>query len=104
KQLPPTSFFDSLVGGDDSTDDEEIENVAADVESILGMAAARGVPQRMLRWHYRSRHHSLIALSNQEFYDNRLVVFPSPEPTSRGMGLVFHHLPKTSYDRGKSRT
>lgn len=103
KQLPPTSFFDSLVGGDD-VEEEDDENVAADVESVLGLASARGVPQRMLRWHYRSRHHSLIALSNQEFYDNRLVVFPSPEPTSRGTGLVFHHLPKTAYDRGKSRT
>ena len=35
----------------------------------------------MLRWHYRSRHESLIAFSNSEFYDNRLVVFPSPHPT-----------------------
>jgi very-short-patch-repair endonuclease len=108
KQLPPTSFFDSLVAANDSeeTDDDDTggQNVAADVESILGMATARGLPQRMLRWHYRSRHHSLIALSNQEFYDNRLVVFPSPEPTSRNTGLVFHHLPKTSYDRGRSRT
>lgn len=103
KQLPPTSFFDSLVGGDDMAEEVD-ENVAADVESILGLAAARGIRPRMLRWHYRSRHHSLIAFSNLEFYDNRLIVFPSPEPTSRGMGLVFHHLPKTSYDRGKSRT
>lgn len=104
KQLPPTSFFDTLLGGDDPLDEAEEESVAADMESILGLAAARGMPQRMLRWHYRSRHHSLITLSNREFYDNRLIVFPSPDPPSRGFGLKFHHLPNTHYERGRSRT
>lgn len=104
KQLPPTSFFDALLGVDDPADDEEGDNVAADMESILSLAVARGMPQRMLRWHYRSRHHSLISLSNREFYDNRLVVFPSPEPPGRALGLTFHHLPDARYDRGRSRT
>ncbi len=102
KQLPPTSFFDALVGEEDPADDEEI--VTADIESLLGLMLGQGAPSRMLRWHYRSQHQSLIALSNEEFYDNRLVVFPSPEPPHRGLGLVFHHLPNTVYDRGKSRT
>ena len=54
--------------------------------------------------HYRSRHESLIAVSNYVFYDNKLVVFPNPDTTKRDLGLVFHHLPDTDYDRGKSRT
>jgi very-short-patch-repair endonuclease len=33
---------------------------------------------RQLRWHYRSQHESLIAFSNNEFYQNSLIVFPSP--------------------------
>ena len=33
---------------------------------------------RMLEVHYRSRHHSLIAYSNREFYGERLLVYPSP--------------------------
>jgi very-short-patch-repair endonuclease len=102
KQLPPTSFFDALVGEEDPADDEEV--VTSDVESLLGLMLGQGAPSRMLRWHYRSRHQSLITLSNEQFYDNRLVVFPSPEPSHRGLGLVFHHLPNTVYDRGKSRT
>ena len=57
------------------------------VESILGPVLAKGVPERMLRWHYRSRHESLIAVSNREFYDNRLFVFPSPDDAVAGMGL-----------------
>ncbi|MGH8614280.1 MAG: DUF3320 domain-containing protein, partial [Gammaproteobacteria bacterium] len=102
KQLPPTNFFDALVGDDDL--EEDTESVSSDIESVLGLMAGQGAPQRMLRWHYRSRHESLIALSNREFYDNRLVVFPSPYPARPGLGLIFHHLPNTVYDRGRSRT
>jgi very-short-patch-repair endonuclease len=98
KQLPPTSFFDSL-----TKEVEDEENVTADLQSILGMCDAQGAPQRMLRWHYRSRHESLISLSNHEFYENKLVIFPSPGTKDR-MGLVFHHLKDTAYDRGKTRT
>jgi very-short-patch-repair endonuclease len=98
KQMPPTSFFDKM-----NTDTEDEENVTADMQSILGMCNAQGAPERMLRWHYRSRHESLISLSNHEFYENRLVIFPSPGSKSR-MGLAFHHLPEAIYDRGKTRT
>ena len=58
----------------------------------------------MLRWHYRSRHESLIAVSNQEFYENRLVVFPSPDRDREGVGLRYHHLAATVYDRGGTTT
>ena len=58
----------------------------------------------MLRWHYRSRHESLIAVSNREFYKNSLVVFPSPDAERRDVGLKSHLLPDTAYDRGGSRT
>ncbi|MFH6988414.1 DUF3320 domain-containing protein [Flavobacterium collinsii] len=98
KQMPPTSFFDRL-----NTDTEDEENVTADMQSILGMCDAQGAPQRMLRWHYRSRHESLINLSNQEFYENKLIIFPSPGSKSK-MGLAFNHLPDTYYDKGKTRT
>jgi very-short-patch-repair endonuclease len=98
KQLPPTSFFDSL-----TQEVEDEDNVTADLQSILGMCDAQGARQRMLRWHYRSRHESLIMLSNHEFYENRLVIFPSPGSTHH-LGLVFHHLKDTIYDKGKTRT
>jgi len=101
KQLPPTNFFDaSWEDGDD--DDDELST--RDMESILGLCASQGMPERMLHWHYRSRHESLVAVSNAEFYDNRLVVYPSPNRTSDAEGLVLHHLENTAYDRGGSRT
>ena len=74
-QLPPTSFFDRadhFIG----TEDEAEEII--DSESILDLALATYRPARELRWHYRSRHESLIAFSNRKFYDDKLIVFPSP--------------------------
>ncbi|MYF99613.1 DUF3320 domain-containing protein [Candidatus Poribacteria bacterium] len=101
QQLPPTSFFDKHIAEDD--DDLE-ENAPADTESILGLFSAKNSPQRMLRWHYRSRHPSLIAVSNFCFYENRLIIFPSPDAAREKVGLVYHYLPDTAYDRGGSRS
>ena len=100
RQLPPSSFFDRMVQSNDN--DDEGESVTADIESILGLFASRGAPSRGLRWHYRSRHESLIAFSNQEFYDGELVIFPSPDAGRQATGLRFHHLPDAVYDRGRS--
>ena len=100
KQLPPTSFFDSL---NDGSNDEDYESVG-DMESILSLFLGKGAPERMLRWHYRSRHDSLIAVSNNEFYNNRLMVFPSPGANPIARGLRLKHLPNTAYDRGKTRS
>ena len=97
KQMPPTRFFDSLGGGED-LDDED--NRLADLESILGTMTGQRAPQRMLRWHYRSRHESLIAVSNQEFYDGNLVLFPNFNPKDPTLGIKYHYLPDTIYERG----
>ena len=101
QQLPPSSFFDRMVQSNDD-DEDEGESVTADIESILGLFASRDAPSRALRWHYRSRHESLIAVSNQEFYDGNLVIFPSPDVGREATGLRFHHLPYAVYDRGRS--
>ena len=95
RQLPPTSFFDRA-GGDEA----EEQSDTADLESILGLFCAQGAPERWLRWHYRSRHESLITVSNHEFYDNRLFVFPSPDAGKEETGLCFQHEPENPYERG----
>ena len=104
RQLPPTAFFDRVTGGDDADDGDSDEMAAGDVESILDLCLARSYPQRMLRWHYRSRHHSLIAVSNHEFYDDGLFVVPSPDRNGSGRGLEFRFVADGVYDRGKTRT
>jgi very-short-patch-repair endonuclease len=103
QQLPPTAFFSKMTG---STDEEYEDDGAkvADIESILGLFSARGLPKRMLRWHYRSRHQSLIAVSNSQFYENKLFIVPSPHTHEAGMGLRFHHVANGLFDTGKTRT
>ena len=103
RQLPPTRFFARMTGGQADEDDSETAQVA-DVESILGLFLARGAPQRTLQWHYRSEHHSLIALSNREFYNSKLFIIPSPWTSAAGRGIRFHHIPEGIYDSGNTRT
>lgn len=101
KQLPPTSFFSRIVDGDE-LDEQEEGAQAKDLESVLSLCAAKGLPQRMLQWHYRSRHESLIAVSNKEFYKGGLFIVPSPDRERRQLGLRFHHFPEGRFDRGNS--
>jgi len=102
KQLPPTSFFSRITGGDDEADEEEGAQ-AKDLESILSLCSAKGLPQRMLQWHYRSRHESLIAVSNKEFYEGGLFIVPSPDRDRQQSGLRFHFLAQGRFDRGNSQ-
>jgi len=104
RQLPPTRFFSKALGDGGDREDDESGAQASDVESILGLCRARGLPERMLRWHYRSRHQSLIAVSNQQFYEGKLFIVPSPYTSEAGVGLRLHHLPEAIYDRGNTRT
>lgn len=99
-QLPPTSFFDHLVEEDEG-DEEATATVG--VDSILELCSPVFLCKQLL-WHYRSEHESLIAVSNQEFYENSLRVYPSPAKVSDELGLKFVHLPNTVYDRGGSAT
>ncbi|MGI8782105.1 MAG: DUF3320 domain-containing protein [Acidobacteriota bacterium] len=106
KQLPPTQFFTRLTTESSEPDDEEAAQVveAKDIQSILGLCCASGLPETMLRWHYRSRHHSLIAVSNHEFYEDKLFIIPSPYSESTELGLKFNYVPEGVFDSGASAT
>ena len=109
KQLPPSSFFDRQMEGVDEDTQESGDAVsiqaaqAADMESILTLCDARSVPAAGLRWHYRSHHPSLIAVSNDTFYDNRLIYPPSPDAAGVERGLTFTKVDGV-YDRGRRRS
>ena len=94
KQLPPTSFFEADVFDEENADKE-------DMESILDECIALSLPSVRLKWHYRSRHESLIAFSNANYYDNSLLTFPSNDDMST---RVSFHSVDGIYDRGRSRT
>ena len=92
-QMPPTSFFAGNTVDEDNLDIE-------DLDSILDDCLALGMPSAYLHWHYRSRHESLISFSNQEFYENSMLTFPSVNDREKRVSLV-----KTDgyFDRGKGR-
>lgn len=87
KQLPPTNFFERL--GNDDDEDDELEHSSNDYESILDMCATLRMPRQRLKWHYRSKRESLIAFSNQHFYDGELVTFPSVRDVDGSSGVAF---------------
>ena len=93
KQMPPTSFF-----GTNSVDEEE-ESID-DLESILQDCQALSLPSLQLNWHYRSRHESLIAFSNHEYYDGELITFPSVDDQATKVRFI---QVKGIYDKGKTR-
>ncbi|MBB1076274.1 DUF4011 domain-containing protein [Rhodoferax sp. 4810] len=84
KQLPPTSFFDRAI---EEQSDEPLTAIE-ESESILD-ATLPVFPARRLRWHYRSQHESLIAFSNEAFYDGDLMLFPSPHHQSDEYGIQY---------------
>ena len=93
KQMPPTSFFST-----NATDEDNIE--IEDLESILDDCLALSMPSKYLLWHYRSKHESLISFSNTEYYDNKLLTFPSPDNIESK--VKFEKI-KGFYDKGKTR-
>ncbi len=101
KQLPPTPFFQYIAENDSEW--EEANDEVGVYDSVLDECMGVGLPVSMLRWHYRSRHDSLIAFSNKEFYDNKLVIFPSATNKGGVLGLEFTYVPDGVYDRGGAR-
>jgi len=93
KQMPPTSFFSS-----NNVDEDEAS--IDDMESILEDCRTLSIPSLQLSWHYRSRHESLIAFSNNEYYDGSLITFPSIDDKQTKVNYV---PVKGVYDKGGKR-
>ena len=94
QQMPPTSFFSVSATDEDEADTD-------DLESILDDCIALSMPSRYLGWHYRSKHESLIAFSNQNYYNGRLITFPSADDMVPH--VTWQHV-DGYYDYGKTRT
>ena len=106
-QLPPTNFFRTSLDNEDDRDDDDDDDSDSfeGRESILDVMVGQvgsDFSERYLSVHYRSRCESLIRFSNNAFYDNRLLTFPSPDPTSAA--VRDEYLPEATYDMGRTRT
>ena len=98
KQLPPTSFFQTLSSGGESEFDSDDEDDYEVYESVLDEAGL--LPEKTLRWHYRSRQESLIAFSNAKIYKSKLITFPSNIESGKDNGVEYIYVPNGYYDRG----
>ena len=94
KQMPPTSFFSSS-----QVDDSEAE--FDDMESILDDCITLAMPSHYLTWHYRSKHESLITFSNMNYYNGKLLTFPSADNRTSKVSLI--HI-NGIYDKGHTRS
>ena len=97
KQLPPTSFFQLRSSAEDEDVESSVDGETVNEESILDLCTKTFHPVRRLKWHYRSRHGSLIAFSNRHFYNNELVVFPSCD---RDFAIHRHLVTDSRYKAG----
>ncbi|WP_196599317.1 DUF4011 domain-containing protein [Pectinatus frisingensis] len=103
KQLPPSNFFmTSMASADENYDIDEEDDDSASYESILD-EMVNFLPERSLKWHYRSRHEELIAFSNAKFYNNGLTTFPSVIKKGKDIGVEYIYVPDGIYDRGKKK-
>ncbi|BBF45144.1 DNA helicase related protein [Lachnospiraceae bacterium KM106-2] len=103
EQLPPTNFFSKQVSTEAEDSDnyfiataqpekETYESVLEEAETIL--------PERTLRWHYRSKDESLIAFSNAKIYNHNLITFPSTYEYEEHSGVEYIYVEDAIYDRG----
>ncbi|MHA1280559.1 MAG: DEAD/DEAH box helicase, partial [Candidatus Helarchaeota archaeon] len=102
KQLPPTPFFQKSIIDDydwDELSDDEVEVFESILDELLGI----GLPRKMLKWHYRSKHEDLISFSNHRFYEGQLITFPSALSQHETLGVKFVYVPDGVYDRGGRR-
>jgi superfamily I DNA and/or RNA helicase len=85
QQMRPQSYFGQSAEG---------------VVDLLHQAAFY-LPSKHLRHHYRSEDPSLIEFSNQHFYDNALVVWPSK--TDANSGLFDHYIQDGCYEQQQNK-
>lgn len=97
RQMPPSSFARV---SDDAGNLEEVESLAdqeqqvGDQESLLDECKQALNNPLELTWHYRSQDESLIAFSNDAYYENKLSSFPTPKGKKHesGFGIKFHYV------------
>jgi predicted DNA-binding WGR domain protein len=82
-QLPPTTFFASSRGEEESVVvEEQGERVEVDLDADSFLTqSAQNLPSTLLAWHYRSRYESLISFSNAAFYSGNLFTIPDRQRT-----------------------
>jgi very-short-patch-repair endonuclease len=99
KQMPPTAYFEKMAYFEQEGEEEDGEGGEEHgslLDSVLqNMKLFKEV---YLEWYYRGEHESLIAFSNREFYNDRLVTLPSIDNRPR---CCLVYLKGSRYKSGK---
>lgn len=93
KQLTPTAFFKKNIVDE--------SGIGAPAEAVLEDAIITSMPQKMLRYHYRSKYEGLMAFSNDRYYNGEIVTFPNPD--MHFTGIHWEYVADGCYDRGGTR-
>ena len=98
KQMPPSKKIGQRqISTDDDTSLDD-DAMLQDLESILSECSESHLPSLMLQCHFRSQHEGLIAFSNRNFYEGRLVTFPAPN-TDRTTPITWIDVPDGEFVR-----
>jgi hypothetical protein len=100
KQMPPSKNYQVVL--DENDDDDDDVSAVQDSESILEAALCAFSPVYRLKWHYRSQHENLIKFSNYHYYDNELIIFPSPGRSGGKLGIFFHFIQGANISKAPS--
>lgn len=95
KQLPPTFAYVKL------DDDDEEDGIDESYDSFLA-ECGKFMQSFTLKCHYRSQDESLIAFSNENFYDSKFITLPSPSQ-NLDRGVYFHYVENGVYDSGTNK-
>jgi hypothetical protein len=107
RQMPPTSFFSRGAAPEEVAEDGSLKEdgfVAEDLESILEECVSSGLRRVWLSWHYRSEDESLIAFSNENYYEDRLSSFPAPGGRAVQLGVTWRKVENGQFLTGAERT
>ncbi|QUA54662.1 DUF4011 domain-containing protein [Aristaeella lactis] len=101
RQLPPTNFFSSNTANKDAdfdSEDDEDDFIDEEISDSILEEADKVMRSSTLLWHYRSQNEQLIAFSNQEIYDNRLITFPGCKEHMKDTGVEFVYVKDGLYE------
>lgn len=95
-QMPPTRLFYRTISDDESS------NLSEDKNTSLLDASDNVWPDKMLKYHYRSKYPELIEFSNKAFYKGQLMVAPVNELNNHEAEAVSWHQIDGNWDKQKN--
>lgn len=93
KQLPPSKYFQNA--------NDPIDGYGGRCfDSFMSKALSIKLPELELKWHYRSKHESLIAFNNRMFYENSMFTIPSA--CKKEDRVRFEYIENGKYEGGEN--